>query len=1430
MAVGLSTAEIQSYLDDLPDQSVVVACENSPSSITMSGDEEQINELEQRLKTDGHFARKLRVNTAYHSPHMQILAEEYQQSIKSIAPGNRHQDTIAMFSSVTKERVYEKDLNPSYWVRNMVSRVEFTSAVTQVLTHTQAAKGRRRPLPVKWNGFIEIGPHEALKGPFNQTVQSVNGTLASLPYTSLILRGKDAQHTSLQAAGRLWSIGASIDLEAVNGFSVEEGPPKLVSVLPSYSWNHQSSFWHESISSSGNRLRKTPRHDILGVPMSYQSSFESRWRNFLRVSEIPWLADHVVAGSIIFPAAGMVGIVAEAAQQISDPKQSLAGVELYDVEFLRGMVVPPSDQGLETVLGVKPHQGVVGWYQFELFSISEGTSWVQHAKGGFAMHYEDGKGHVDSGNWRSIVRDVQQTQDVAIKADLQKVYDWLGATGGVTLGPSFQSIAGAFFCPGEGRMWISGVVHHTERTMPHERESPYFMHPTSLDALFQAAVLSRSEALSNQNANIPVRVERLYLPTHFSLDPGDTFSVHTKTYGEDGELYSDCVASDSAWSQPQVMLQGVRLGRVPVRKATQGGKEALQSRFSSLVWKAHAESSYGSQSAPGHDDALNDWIDLISHTYGGSHAVLIMPQGKIEDMVETVRHLAPLTQAESRIDLTILRYGPSHLSEVEESTFQDLIPDARMIAVDTIQEINTSTLAAEAFDLVLFSEPIVLDSTGIYSTLSLSDTITKPDGWLVLASSDFMPSQSVDQPDLNNWKIKDSDPRNNFVLLHRSSQLENLDATIYVLVVDRSHIPDHLHCSLAHVFAVVGSKIQLVEVSDIPLLVGKTVVSLLEIQRPWVSQWTQTEFDYFKALLQARYILWVSQVAERGTADHSEFGATTGLLRTLRNEQRGTILPHVQLDVTGGMNNTEVARGLLEIIQLTIQSGTRQSLDLEFRLRNGKVLVPRLVANEEVDEAMQSMTHGPQAKLGNLSDDLRPLRLQGDLLDAETLRWEADLELEKVLLSDQVEVQVQFQTISVPSQSDSHSPEARISALEAAGTVRHVGLKAGEKLTPGDLVTVFYRGDVAEVATRVRVPVDAVSKIQPDADLIQSASMPVAYTLAYISLLKAASLVDGSSVLVVGSVCQTLWAIIECCLASGIAVYVAVDNTDSVDSLETQYPALSNRVFFLQTGLVSKILHLTGGRRVSATISLLSGSATRIAAQCIAPGGYYVDLSGDINPATLPKTFFARGCIVTSLQLQKMLKSQQDDVSASFREVSALLGSQHTIHPYMTFPVCDLKHALHHARKTGSRVILDLEAPGAVPILHALPPPVTLGTQNTYILAGGLGTIGLALSETLVAHGAKSIVFLGRSGSPGEAQQATLQRFNALGCETHVRRCDITKVDDIRSFISEATEKGWQIKGVIQCTTVLKVGFALSVRSLISRKILTFPRIPCLRK
>lgn len=99
-------------------------------------------------------------------------------------------------------------------LKNLVSPVRFSGALTTLLRHTPGGNPRRRRVTTTaWSALVEIGPHKALKGPCRQIMSAWDGTSPErIPYMSLLSRGKHARETALTAAGMFWANGHPIDL------------------------------------------------------------------------------------------------------------------------------------------------------------------------------------------------------------------------------------------------------------------------------------------------------------------------------------------------------------------------------------------------------------------------------------------------------------------------------------------------------------------------------------------------------------------------------------------------------------------------------------------------------------------------------------------------------------------------------------------------------------------------------------------------------------------------------------------------------------------------------------------------------------------------------------------------------------------------------------------------------------------------------------------------------------------------------------------------------------------------------------------------------------------------------------------------------------------------------------------------------------------
>lgn len=202
MAVGLGEDDVLPYVNKIADDGrLSVACINSSRNTTIAGPEHLIHALQAMLDADGLFHRKLEVSVAYHSMAMQELATAYASSISKISPGSSEYGNPRMISSLTGRECSSQELrDPTYWARNMISPVLFSSALRHIgLSHSQKSTDEKVRNP-HIDLICEVGPHGSLKGAIMDNLKDMD-LARRVNFSSLLSRGQSATKTIMEAAG-----------------------------------------------------------------------------------------------------------------------------------------------------------------------------------------------------------------------------------------------------------------------------------------------------------------------------------------------------------------------------------------------------------------------------------------------------------------------------------------------------------------------------------------------------------------------------------------------------------------------------------------------------------------------------------------------------------------------------------------------------------------------------------------------------------------------------------------------------------------------------------------------------------------------------------------------------------------------------------------------------------------------------------------------------------------------------------------------------------------------------------------------------------------------------------------------------------------------------------------------------------------------------
>lgn len=515
LAVGLGRAGVLPYLSKVATGLISIACVNSPQSTTISGDECAIDELKTLLDMESIFARKLRVDQAYHSHHMQRIAGAYQSACQQTRHG-RTRAGVSFFSTVNGCRKHE-DFDSQYWVDNLVSPVEFVTGIQLVRDEMKGTSDGRKDGYV----FVEIGPSAALAGPAKQTLASSEDF--KYTYLSPLVRQTDGLQSTLTMIGRLIELGVPVNRKKLSLLvsSSQSHSPKIISNLKAYPFAEDSgSFWRESRLSSAQRFRQFPWNDLCGLLDPSCSVQEPRWRHFLNMNSIPWMKDHVIDGSIIFPASGYMAMAVEAVKQLIQLRKSkkittgapdtVKNFAFKDVKFIKAISIPEDDHeaDIELQLTLSPSNEVTGrWLTFRVLTFSN-DAWDEACNGLVSYDTEttvtevDHMGDRDLGQATSLAvfQDIQEAcashDEIVTKETFYQKLDMHGNKYGSSfalLHDLHLNVTGTMACT---KLTVPDMTEH----MPGHVPQPHLIHPSTLDAISHIG----AQLFQKFNNNAPV--------------------------------------------------------------------------------------------------------------------------------------------------------------------------------------------------------------------------------------------------------------------------------------------------------------------------------------------------------------------------------------------------------------------------------------------------------------------------------------------------------------------------------------------------------------------------------------------------------------------------------------------------------------------------------------------------------------------------------------------------------------------------------------------------------------------------------------------------------------------------------------------------------------------------------------------------------------
>jgi len=376
--------------------------------------------------------------------------------------------------------------------------------------------------------------------------------------------------------GRLYAHGQPISWTQVNAHG-DHGARSLHD-LPPYPWQRGKVLWSEPRASLELRTRKFPHHELLGSVVPGGDGRNLRWRNRLRLEDVRWLQDHKLESTVIFPAAGYLGMALEAVTQAvygSVIQRSDLAIVMRNVKINAAMMLNDGvDVELFTTLRPTSLDATsiekASW-NFEIVSYQDDSSTL-HCIGSVTVGKRDA--HLGPGPDASITG-MKSLPAHACYRRLAQV--------GLNFGPEFQSIKTIHTSEGMSPCAISETVHPVALEV--SAQSYRTPHPIVIDALLQTGIIAQaSGSVARLEGMVPVFLEH----AAFAFMAADEAADVTKVVAKSFELPATRNICLDASLQNRSGRTYVRIGKARMTSYAPGmAEDAVIERtpMTRVVWK-----------------------------------------------------------------------------------------------------------------------------------------------------------------------------------------------------------------------------------------------------------------------------------------------------------------------------------------------------------------------------------------------------------------------------------------------------------------------------------------------------------------------------------------------------------------------------------------------------------------------------------------------------------------------------------------------------------------------------------------------------------------------------------------------------------------------------------------------------------------------------
>ncbi|NXN96807.1 AFT91 synthase, partial [Rhinopomastus cyanomelas] len=429
---------------------VCIAAFNSPVSCTLSGNPDSVTaaqrDLAQAFGQRNIFLHALSVPAAYHSPSMEAILGELEESIE---PLEKQKGEIEVISTLTGVAASKNDFaQGKFWARHSREPVAFSQAIKS------AARDRESVV------FVEISPHRVLQRSIKETLGKGTKVFSSLQ--------TDAEYQTLfSLVGNLFELGYN-----PNWQHFYDGYQSVPVAIPRYQFDRKKLMACLDIHQQANQRGVSSNHPLIYGINSNNTEFGC----LLSQDTTSYLYEHKNNGVALVPGAFYVELGLASVRSSSRPRVPLSACQL-SISFSAPCVLTQSSQALG--IRLSPQKAATA------FEISSSSNAVYAA--GQVTKVPEGAVEESAISFQDIY---QRCRSVISRED---VYEALSQVG-FQYGSIFRQLSDVHYCQ-ELKEAITSIKVNKETA---GEMNNYCIHPVLLDCFLQMTAVMTSRTFQSR--------------------------------------------------------------------------------------------------------------------------------------------------------------------------------------------------------------------------------------------------------------------------------------------------------------------------------------------------------------------------------------------------------------------------------------------------------------------------------------------------------------------------------------------------------------------------------------------------------------------------------------------------------------------------------------------------------------------------------------------------------------------------------------------------------------------------------------------------------------------------------------------------------------------------------------------------------------------